>query len=233
MNISAISSIRRAVSLILKCIVVITAAAGIYLSATGGFGTFMSGRQVFMYFTIQSNILIALICAVGAILLLRKTDVKNGWFIVKYVGTVSITLTGTVFSFVLAPTLGKDAWTLHNILTHVVVPIASIADFFVTGIYGDIQKKHVVFVTLPPLAYGVYASVGYVMGWEFSLGKNFPYFFLNWGSPAGAFGFTDGLPYFGCAWWILIITAAVFAVGFVYLLILNAMKRAHQKRMAS
>lgn len=229
MNISTLSPTRRIVSLILKIIIVISAAVGVYTSARSGFAAFMSGPQVFMYFTIQSNIAIALIGAIGAILLLRNKPVKNGWFLFKYVGTVAITLTGMVFTFILAPTLGNNAWNLRNILTHVVVPVASIADFFVTGICGDVRSKHIPLVTLPPIAYVIYAAIGYNAGWEFSPGRRYPYFFLNWGSPAGAFGFCGELPYMGCVWWLLIGLALILGIGSIYVLILNKMKRKHQQ----
>lgn len=225
MELSTMSTGRRITSLILKCVIVISATVGVYTSATDGFFAFMSGKKVFMYFTIQSNIAIALICAVGAILLLRNKPVKNGWFVIKFVFTVAITLTGAVFTFMLAPTLGDKAWNLRNILTHVVVPLASIADFFLTGVYGDIQKKHVPYVTLPPLAYVIYATIAYIAGWEFTPGKNYPYFFLNWDSPAGAFGFCNELPFMGCVWWIILLSLLILGVGLTYVLILNRMKR--------
>ncbi len=225
-----ISFKRKVVSIILKCIVILSAVIGTYLSANVSTGGFMSGSKVFMYFTIQSNIALALISAVGIVLLLRNKPVGSAWYVIRYVGAVAITLTGAVFTFVLAPTLGDRAWNLHNVLTHVVVPIASIVDFFVTGVYGDIKKAHVFFVTLPPLAYAVYAGIGYAAGWEFSGGVNYPYFFLNWGSPAGAFGFTSGLPFMGCAWWILALLILLILVGLLYLAILDKLKALRVKR---
>ena len=129
------------VSCILKAVVIISAVTGILLSAGAGRRAFMGGSRVFMYFTIQSNIAIALVCAVGAALLWRKQPVKDIWYLIKYVFTVSITLTGVVFCFVLAPTLGKYAWSLQHVLTHVVVPLGAILDFFVTGRYGSIKRK--------------------------------------------------------------------------------------------
>ena len=177
----------------------------------------MGGSRVFLYFTIQSNLLIAAFALIGAVFLLRHSEIPHAWYVVKFVGTVSITLTGVVFCFVLAPTLGKAAWNLQNILTHAVVPIVAVADYFVTAVYGRLRKRCVFFVTLPPLAYAIYAGIGYVRGWHFSPGTRYPYFFLNWGSPAGAFGFTDGLPYMGCVWWIAAIFFFLLLVGFFYL----------------
>lgn len=220
-----LSSVSKTVSCILKGIVAVSAAAGVILSALASAGTFMGGRRVFMYFTIQSNIAIGLICLIGGLLLAAGRKPGNGWFVVKFTGTVSITLTGAVFCFVLAPTLGRHAWNAQNILTHVVVPVAAIADFFVTGICGDLKGSSALCATLPPLAYAVWAGIGYVAGWEFSEGVNYPYFFLNWGSPAGAFGFTRELPFMGCGWWIIGLFVLVCLVGLTYLAILNHMKK--------
>ncbi len=157
-------------SILLKLIVILAAAVGIYRTATAGRGSFMGGSRVFMFFTIQSNIAVALICAVGLWLLFRHTPPKTVWYVIQFVGAVSITLTGVVFAFVLAPTLGSHAWNVQNVLTHVVVPVAAVADFFVTGVYGTLQKRHIPLVTLPPLAYAIYAGIGYLAGWEFLKG---------------------------------------------------------------
>lgn len=215
----------KAFSLALKALVVGSAAIGVFLSAYASRDAFMGGSSVFMYFTIQSNLVIAVLSLLGAVFLLRRGRIPDAWYTVKFVGTVSITLTGVVFTFVLAPTLGRYAWNAQNVLTHVVVPAAAILDFFVTGPYGGISKRNVLLVTLPPLAYAVYAGIGYAAGWEFAGGLRYPYFFLNWGSPAGAFGFTRELPFMGCVWWILALLLFLLAVGFVYLLILNRIKR--------
>ena len=227
-----LSEKRRIVSLILKIVVIVSAAAGTAISALAGSRSFMGGSRVFMYFTIQSNIAIAVLCAVGAVLLLRNRQVGTAWFVVKFVGTVAITLTGVVFCFVLAPTMGKAAWNLQNILTHVVVPLFSVADYFVTGVSAEVRMRSVFFVTLPPLAYAIYAGIGYVRGWQFAKGLNYPYFFLNWGSPAGAFGFSRQLPFMGVAWWILALLAFLLAIGSLYLSIVRALRKRLMQRGA-
>jgi hypothetical protein len=181
----------------------------------------MGGSRIFMYFTIQSNLLIALICMIGFILLLRRDEVGKAWRVIKLAGTVAITLTGLVFCFVLVPVLGNGFWNLQNTLTHVVVPIAAVADWFASGAAKGLRKRSAFFVLIPPFLYVIYAAIGYVRGWEFSKGVNYPYFFLNWGSPAGAFGFTGELPYMGCVWWILILLVFLIAVGWCYLALAN------------
>ena len=220
----------RVASAVLKVTVILSAALGVFLSTYASGDTFMGGSRVFMFFTIQSNIAVALVSLIGLVLLLKNRRFGRVWYVIKFVATVSITLTGVVFSFVLAPTLGKYAWNVQNVLTHVAVPVASVADFFVTGAYGNIRKKSVLFVILPPLAYAVYAGIGYIAGWEFAEGINYPYFFLNWGSPAGAFGFADGLPFMGCVWWILALLLLLLFAGFLYLLIVDGIKKAMKRR---
>lgn len=222
MNISAKS---KKISLILKTVTAVSAVLGTVLSAIAGGRAFMGGSRVFMYFTIQSNIAIALICAVGALLLVMNKKAGTAGYVIKFAGSVAITLTGIVFCFVLAPTMGLAAWNVQNVLTHVVVPIAAVADFFVVASYGDVKNVHILWTLVPPLAYGIYASIGYVSGWEFSNGVNYPYFFLNWGSDAGAFGFSRGLPFMGCVWWILAILLFILAVGKIYLVLLDSIKR--------
>ena len=198
---------------------------GVFLSWYAGRYSFMGGKRVFMFFTIQSNIAIAVICAVGGLIMMKKGAAGNAWLTAKFVGTVAITLTGLVFCFVLAPTMGKYAWNPQNALTHVIVPVAAVADFFVTGVYGNIKKRNIFLITLPPLAYAIYAGIGYATGWQFAEGMNYPYFFLNWGSPAGAFGFTKELPYMGCVWWIVALLILLILIGYLYLAIIGVCRK--------
>ena len=224
-----ISQTRKTISYILKLTVIISAVTGIVISAYAGRNSFMGGSRVFMYFTIQSNILIAAICAAGGFLLARNKVIRDAWYIVKLAGTVSITLTGVVFVVLLVPILGDKAWNVQNTLTHAVVPIAAVADFFAAASGSGIKRKSVVYVIVPPCLYVIYAGIGYVLGWEFGMGHNYPYFFLNWGSPAGAFGFSKELPYMGCVWWILILMLFLFGVGWCYVALADRFGRRKER----
>jgi len=211
-------------TIIFKLIVIISAIIGIILSAIKS-DAFMGGSTVFMYFTIQSNILIAAICFIGLGLVLLKSKANNIWSVIKLVSTISITLTGLVFTFVLAPTLGNDAWSLNNVLTHAVVPVAAVIDFFIVGVHLSLKKKDVFFVVIPPLMYVIYAGIGYAADWKFTKTANYPYFFLNYGSSAGAFGFSSSLPYMGVVWWILFLLLLLIGLGFLYLKIIDLLKK--------
>lgn len=222
---SNLSPLQKGLSYILKSIVIASAVIGTFLSWHAGRNSFMGGRTVFMFFTIQSNIALAVICLAGLVKMLKNKPFSDLWYIIKFVGTVSITLTGAVFCFVLAPTMQQGAWNIQNVLTHVVVPFVGILDFFVTGISSNIKKRNDLWVIVPPILYAIYAGIGYVCNWQFAEGYNYPYFFLNLGSPAGAFGFTNELPYMGSAWWILALFCALLIVGILYLLILDGLKK--------
>lgn len=218
-------SVEKRFSLALKIIAFVSAILGTILSAYAGRDSFMGGKSVFMYFTIQSNICLAVICAAEFAFILRSAVLSDFWYLVKFTGTVSITLTGIVFCFVLAPTMKADAWNVQNILTHVVVPVVCVADFFVIAAESQLKKRHVFFVIIPPVVYAIYAGIGFACNWQFAENINYPYFFLNWGSPAGAFGFSSQLPFMGCVWWILTLLLFLIGVGLTYLGLLDLLRR--------
>ncbi len=220
-----ISKSRRNISYVLKLVVFLSAFIGTFISFYSSRNSFMGGRTVFMYFTIQSNIAIAIISVIGTCIIAKGKEISNLWKVIKLVGTVAITLTGVVFGFVLAPTLGPNAWNVHNTLTHLVVPVAAVIDFFVIMPTQNVSRKAVKYVILPPLLYAIYAGIGYARGWQFAEGYNYPYFFLNWGSEAGAWGFTKGLPYMGTMWWIILLLLFLVAIGHIYIGISNLLGR--------
>lgn len=213
---------RRTISFALKAIIVIAAVVGVTLSALGGNEEFMGGGSEFMYFTIQSNIAIALTAIVGLILMILKKQ-HYAWEVIKLVFTVSITLTGLVFCGMLAPFMGLAAFRANNILTHMVVPLSAIADFFVEEKLKPLRKRDSWYVVLPPIAYVIYAGIGFALNWEFAKDQNYPYYFLNWGSEAGAFGFAKGEPYptLGCVYYIIFLAAIVAGIGILYVVLGN------------
>ncbi|MBP5597737.1 MAG: Pr6Pr family membrane protein [Pseudobutyrivibrio sp.] len=218
------SVLQKKISYLLKIIVFVSAVVGTILSYLGSRDSFMGGSRVFMFFTTQSNIAMAIISLIGLCYMIRAREAGQVWQVVKFVGTVAITLTGVVFCFVLAPTLGDDAWNIQNVLTHVVVPVFSVVDFFVVSTAFNIKKKSVFYVIIPPILYAIYAGIGYANNWQFVEGYNYPYFFLNWGSKAGAFGFTNELPFMGTAWWILALFIFLIIVGYIYLVIADRLR---------
>ncbi|MCQ2770866.1 MAG: Pr6Pr family membrane protein [Clostridia bacterium] len=219
-----ISKSKKISSIVLKAIVLLAAIFGTILSAIAGRNSFMGGTFVFMYFTIQSNILIAIVAALGLYFLLKNKCNKT-WIVFKFVSTISITLTFAVFWIVLAPAMAAAAWTLPNVLTHLISPLAAIIDLFVVGDNNMLKPIHILFSPIPPILYAIYAGIGFALNWEFAPGINYPYFFLNWGSPLGAFGFGKELPFMGCAWWILILLVFLLITSYVFILLIRLFRR--------
>lgn len=212
---------KRIISMVLKAVTAICALAAVLMCVFLPEDDFMGGARAFMYFTIQSNIWIGIVCAVGLARMIKGKAQSRKTMLIKFIFTVSITLTGCVFCFMLAPQLGAKAWELNSLFAHVIVPVCSVADFLLTG--GDVpfRKWDEWFDLLPPLYYVLFAALGYVCNWQFAPGQNYPYFFLNWGSEAGAFGFSEQLPFIGVMWWILILLVLLLGCGKLYILLVE------------
>ena len=217
---------RNRISKILKLSVILFSIIGLlcnFISATADGYSHWSKRL--LYFTTISNVWIAAALALILMLPYLKTwndspRVKNLLYVLRYVFIVSITLTGFIFCFVLAPGAANDnynAWTLGSIFVHVLVPIASIADFFVDPERITVKRSYVFVSLIPPALYLAFASILGVFGVDFGRGDPFPYFFMNYSSPAGFFGMSEVMPYrIGSFYWIIFMLGVILAVAASY-----------------
>lgn len=114
--------------------------------------------------------------------------------ILKYMATVSITITFVVYLFILAPiyeggfvaAYAQDHWA--SLCLHAVTPILTLADFFLNDAPHIQWKKIYIWQSIvPPLAWFVYILIlgAFGLRWE---GMAAPYAFLNYDAPAGWFG---------------------------------------------
>ena len=217
---------KKVLSIVLKLIIIVSSIMGVILSSILKENDYMGGVTALLYFTIQSNMWICFICLLLLLVKLigyinHKSYIKRWMYIIKFVFTVAITLTGIVFCFLLAPFMPSDAWTTNNILTHIVVPLAAIIDLFIDRASFTYKHSHAMLTLLPPAYYFVFAIVCYVNDVKFAYGQNYPYFFLNFGSPAGIFGFSDQSPFMGTFYWVLIMLTMVLTFAYTYLIIHN------------
>lgn len=177
-----------------------------------------------LYFTNQSNIWIALVCltvAILSIVSIFKKDlvIKNWIYILKYIFTVSITITGLIFCGLLAPFAGDyNAWTLSSILVHVVVPVLSIVDYFINDDHIMLKKWHIALPTIPPLIYFIFSLTLSALRVDFGRGDNYPYFFMNFYSEVGLFGFSNSgpTPEMGSFYWVVLILGLIIGLSFLY-----------------
>jgi hypothetical protein len=210
----------------------------ILLSALGGvvLSLFYAERDGYshwskrlLYFTGLSNVWIGicvLIILIAPFVKALNTDFgKDMLYVLRYIFTVSITVTGIVYCFILAPfaTEGEfNPWTLSNVLTHVVAPVLNLADFFIDEYKLRLTKEHIVFTAIPPLMYFVFSSILNLLSVDFGRGEDYPYFFLNLKSPAGIFGFSDTPPFvIGSFYWILLFLFMVYSIAFPLAIVNN------------
>lgn len=208
------------ISLVLKALIVIAGTLGVLLTVLSKGA--LSGPEKLLYFTIHSNIYSIIMAIVG--LVLSMIRIFKGihlnsrvYYIFKFIGVVGISLTGIVFCTVLAPIEAAVAFSLKHILTHVVVPLLCITDFMIDERNNKLTYWDMAYPPLFPLSYLAFAGIAYVFNVDFGGGINYPYFFLNWGSEAGAFGFSSELPFMGTFYWVIILLVLVLLMGYGYL----------------
>lgn len=181
----------------------------------------------FLYFTTQSNLWIGIVCLGFAIkqivgMIAPKLARIPVWARrMKFVFTVSITLTGAVFCVVLAPVYKGAFSDPVNVITHIVVPLFAVIDLLISE-RERLGGVSIVWSLVPPVYYLAFATVGFMLNWNFGGGNNYPYFFLNWGSSVGAFGIGgEGVYFLGTFWWILIMIVIVCAIAAIYLAVIK------------
>lgn len=183
---------------------------------------FSSAGQRLLYFTNLSNIWIGITCLVISILSiieikLKKSLLKNYIYTLKFIFTVSITITGLIFCVLLAPFADFNVWTFSCILTHVVVPVTSIASYFVEMPTSPMNKKHIWFTLIPPLIYFIIGSILSILKVDFGRGQTYPYFFMNYYSEVGLFGFRySDKPEMGSVYWIIVILLLIVGLSKLY-----------------
>lgn len=130
--------------------------------------------RFFAYFTVQSNLLVA----ISSTALAREPALdRPAWRVVRLAGIVGITVTGLVHFFLLRPLLDLDGadWVADKLL-HMVVPVLAIAVWAWCGPRPRIVAREVAYALAWPLAWLAWTLVvGQVDGWV-------PYPFLDAGS---------------------------------------------------
>lgn len=146
---------------------VITAGA-----TTGHFHT-PAGRigNLFCFFTIDSNIVVAVVSALLAVRLDRESTIFR---VFRLVGLVCIVVTGVVFHLVLADQQDLRGWSfVADLLLHTVVPILYPVGWLLFGPRGAVSPRIVGLAVLPPIAWLVFTFIrGPIVHW-------YPYPFLD------------------------------------------------------
>ena len=211
-------STRSKISIVLKLLTATTALGGVLLSLLqANRDGYSHWTRRLLYFTAQSNIWIGVTCLILAFAPLLHFS--HTWlrrlYVLKYVFTVSITITCLVFCTLLAPFADESyhLWVLSGYLTHVFSPVFAIADFFLDEYPLQLQTRHLFYSIVPPLIYFLMTAVCNGLNIDFGHGDPYPYYFLHFRSPAGIFGFSNQAPFFiGSFYWILLFIALILGL---------------------
>lgn len=135
--------------------------SGIKVVATTN--TLMAARlEMFKYFTVDSNFLIAIAALVmlieqNRIIKNKKKEISNIAYIFKLMSTVGITLTMLVTLTFLAPTMGLGVvFAESNLFLHVINPILSILVFLLYEKTSKISFRHTFTACIPLVLYSIY-----------------------------------------------------------------------------
>ncbi|MFJ4998838.1 Pr6Pr family membrane protein [Microbacterium sp. NPDC088619] len=129
----------------------------------------------------------------------------------------AITVTMLIYLIVLVPTRFADGdaeiFSLTDNLIHIITPVLVIVDWLVFVPKGSFRWVDPLLWTLIPYAYLTWAFVYGALGGEFTPGQVYPYPFMD----------VDALGLVGVAQWIIALTVALVAVGFVFVIIDRAL----------
>lgn len=201
------------------------------------------GPMSLTYFTDLSNIFIDVVLLVFLFRNFRRlrkggkaAPMPNSWYVVKFMATISITLTFFIYLTLLAPT--NDAGFLNayfcngagSFCVHFVTPILAIADYILFDYRYVSNRLHVLFAIVPPYCYVGFVVILSHFGIRWNDTMYAPYNFLNYGAPTGWFGFDPSLLGsttlgIGVVYMVVVLTILFVGVGALYLQIKNVRRR--------
>lgn len=172
---SAAIAVAVLVGLVLQVVITVRAPAtppGHAVGTLAGAPLFTRLVRVASFFTVQSNVL----CGIVAVQLARDPDRDGRWWRgLRLAALVGITVTGVVYSTVLARIHEPKGWeqTLNNVIFHYAVPVAVVAGWLLFGPRPRIDRRSVVLTAAWPVAWLAYTLVhGELSGW-------YPYPFMD------------------------------------------------------
>ena len=172
--------VRNILSLICSAIIFVsTLGSVISFFTVGGRGNMeVVGTRCFRYFTIDSNILAAIACAITAGFsvrsLKRGKDAVPAWALtLKFVGTVAVGVTFFTVAFFLGPILGYGAMVAGaNLLLHLTSPVLAMLAYIMFDSGDRLRFPHALTGLIPTVIYGALYFVMVVVlgenngGWQ-------------------------------------------------------------------
>lgn len=180
-------------------------------------GEYMIGRLSFLFFTIQSNFLVAIVAVVLIVFDIfklkgSKKDLPRWFYYLKFAATTAISLTFIVFWTLLAWVMKPSyLYSVSNLTLHTIVPIVAVIDYILFTKDYKITKFGLASSLIFPLAYFVFAVI--LIAFEVSFGPDMqaPYFFIDY-KKNGWFKISNGQ--IGVFYWVMIILIIFYLIAF-------------------
>ena len=124
----------------------------------------ITGVPIYSYFTIQSNIFMGIVSFIFAnreyqVLKGKKREVSRFFYILKYVATVSVSLTFfVVFAYLGFVTKGGHIPLIRNsnLFFHLIIPVVSILSFVFLEKTDVIKPRDALYAVIPTFLYELY-----------------------------------------------------------------------------
>jgi hypothetical protein len=174
-----------------------------------------SAVNFFSYFTILTNLFVAIVLTVSAINLIRRKTPTETDDIIRGSATAAIAIVGIVFGLLLSNMdSGMIPWT--NFVAHYLMPVVMVLDWLIQPPTAKLVARHIWFWVIYPIAYLIYSLIrGAFTNW-------YPYWFID---PAKSPGGWTGVVAHSAA-----ITIGFLLVSFLLLWLGNA--RRNQEKSA-
>ena len=113
-------------------------------------------------------------------------------------------------------------WVFANVITHVLSPITAIFDYLYDKEKFYLSKKHLFLSLIPAFFYFFIIGILEELHVDFGRGEYYPYFFMNFHSPSGIFGFSKQYPFYvGTFYWLTFFSFIYLLISFIYYKIAN------------
>ncbi|MEU7146070.1 Pr6Pr family membrane protein [Nocardia sp. NPDC046473] len=128
--------------------------------------------NVFVFFTVQSNLIVG---ATSLLLAINPNRSSTVFSVFRLIGLVGISVTGVVYHVALGGLLRLDTWALAaDQLVHTVVPVMAVVGWLAFGPRGLTSPRIVKLTILFPLAYMIFTAIRGPL-----VGDWYPYPFAN------------------------------------------------------
>lgn len=217
------------VAFLYRCMAAIAVLVSIYLNSGIPKGAF--DPSVFLYFTIQSNVLCLICFVLGALRCAKPRRQTNPNPMAAcspfWKGAVVMAITTTLLVYWLL--LAKVQFAMENkpdpaanLMVHLVVPVLMIADWALFEPKGRFTATDPLKWAAVPLGYYGFTLIASALGARYMEGAHYPYFFMD----ANKLGWGQAL------WNIAMIAVAFVALGYMLYLLDAWLGRVAARRIA-